>query len=149
MFQEVSMDFRDLLSRGVFHPPLGTDQLEDFLLYDSLQLVLGVVYLERGSDGENFPVNFAQTCAVRSLVPELWPEAYELLFNVREHVSACILDPERVADGEYFLVNDVLGSSEWSIPIGHLTYRLSGHRLEAYWDPAPATEAAARYEWLT
>ena len=55
-------------------------------------------------------------CAVCSFVPELWPEAHELLFDVGEQVSARVLDSEGVADGEYFLVDDVLCSSERRIP---------------------------------
>jgi hypothetical protein len=122
--------------------------LEDFLLDDRLQLALGVVYLECGSDGDNFSVDFAQACAVCCFVPEFWPEAYELLFDVGEQVSARVFDPEGVSDGEYFLVDDVLCSSEGCVPSGSLADGLWVCGLEGYRCSAASTETAAWDEWL-
>ena len=70
------------------------------------------------------------------------------MFNVSKEVSAGVLDPEGVSDGEYFLVDDVLCSSEGCIQSGDLADRLWVCRLKACGGSAATAETAAMDEWL-
>ena len=93
-------------------------------------------------------MNLAEACAVCSFVPELGPEAHELLLDVGEKVSASVLYPESVSDGEYFLVDDVLCSSKGRIRSWRLTHGLWACRLEGYGCSASSAETAAGDESL-
>ncbi len=70
------------------------------------------------------------------------------MFDVCKQVSARVLDSEGVSDGEYFLVDDVLCSSERRIPSRRLADGLWACSLERYGCSASAAETAARDERL-
>src|SRR5712692_10162644 len=110
------MNLGNLLPRGIFHPPVLSNQVEKFLLDHSQFLALSIVDLERWSNRENFSMNLPQAGPARGFVPELRTKAHELLLHISQKVPTGILDSISVPNCQNLLLDDILSSMERTGP---------------------------------
>ncbi len=116
MFPDVPMNFGNLLPRGVFHPPVLSDQVDEFPLDYCPELALAIIDFECGSDSENLSMNLAQPGPVRCFIPESGAETHQLLVDISQKVPARILDTISVSNGQNLLFDNILACPEGVIP---------------------------------